>query len=273
MCAAVSTATRPASAHRAVSTEEWLEARQQHLIKEKALTRQRDQLNAERRQLPWVRVDKEYVFDTPAGRKTLGELFDGRRQLIVYHFMWRHDLGDGCIGCSFLADHIDGANLHLPHNDVSLVVVSRAPLQTLEDYRKRMGWRFTWISSQDSEFNYDYNVSFTKEQLSQGKVYYNYRMSESSIEELSGLSVFYKEDSGEIFHTYSSYGRGNEEVLGTYMFLDLTPQGRNEHGPNFNMIDWLRHHDRYGADGRVDAMGGYHPAQSKEACCAKEAGA
>jgi predicted dithiol-disulfide oxidoreductase (DUF899 family) len=270
--AASTTHVRSASGHRVVSREEWLDARQQHLLKEKELTRQRDRLSAERRELPWVRVDKQYVFETPAGRKTLEQLFDGRRQLIVYHFMWRHDLGDACIGCSFLADHIDGANLHLPHNDVSLVVVSRAPLQTLQSYRQRMGWRFDWISSDGSDFNYDYHASFTAEQLSQGKVYYNYRLTESPIEELSGLSVFYRDDAGQIFHTYSSYSRGSEEVLGTYMFLDLTPQGRNEHGPNFSMIDWLRHHDRYGVDGHVDPTGGFHPRESQDACCAEKAG-
>ena len=253
--------------HQIVSREDWLAARKAHLVKEKELTRARDRLSAERRALPWVKVDKTYVFDTKDGRKTLAELFDGRSQLIVYHFMWRSDLGTGCIGCSFLADHVDGANLHLAHHDVSFVVVSRAPLAVLDAFKKRMGWHFKWASSEGSDFNFDYHVSFTPEQLATGKVTYNYETTEASIEELSGISVFYKDEKGDIFHTYSSYGRGNEEVLGTYMYLDLTPKGRNENGPYRNLGDWVRHHDRYGADGFVDPAGGYHPAAAPEAAC------
>jgi predicted dithiol-disulfide oxidoreductase (DUF899 family) len=242
------------------SREQWLAARQELLVKEKELTRQRDAVSAARRALPWVRVEKEYVFDTPQGSKTLAELFDGRRQLIVYHFMWRRDLGNGCTGCSFLADHIDGANLHLAHHDVSMVVISRAPLAELEKYKHRMGWRFPWVSSLGSDFNFDFHVSFTPEDLAKGEVYYNYRMSKASLEELQGISVFYKTAEGEVFHTYSSYARGNEEVLGAYMYLDLTPLGRNENGPNYALGDWVRPHDRYGAGGVVDSMGGYSPA-------------
>jgi predicted dithiol-disulfide oxidoreductase (DUF899 family) len=253
--------------HQVVSREDWLAARKAHLVKEKELTRARDRLSAERRALPWVKVDKTYAFDTAEGRKTLAELFDGRSQLVVYHFMWRRDLGTGCIGCSFLADHLDGANLHLAHHDVTVVVVSRAPLPVLDAFKRRMGWKFKWVSSAGSDFNYDYHVSFTPEQLASGKVTYNYETTEASIEELSGISVFYKDDAGEIFHTYSSYGRGGEEVLGTYMYLDLTPKGRNETGPYRNLGDWVRHHDRYDAVGFVDAAGGYHPAEKADSCC------
>lgn len=255
--------------HEVVSEAEWLEARQALLASEKALTRQRDAVNAERHRLPWVRVEKEYVFDTTGGKRSLAELFAGRSQLIVYHFMWRRELGEGCVGCSFLSDHLDGANQHLRQHDVSLVVASRAPLEVLQAFRKRMGWQFDWVSSNESDFNFDYHVSFRPEELASGEVYYNYRQTEASIEELSGISVFYKNHAGEIFHTYSSYGRGNEEVLGAYMYLDLTPLGRNENGPNFSMGDWVRHHDRYGADGYVDATGGYI-APKKDCCCSTD---
>jgi predicted dithiol-disulfide oxidoreductase (DUF899 family) len=187
----------------------------------------------------------------------LAELFEGRSQLIVYHFMWRRELGEGCVGCSFLCDHIDGANQHLSQHDVTLVAVSRAPLADLQGFKRRMGWRFPWVSSYESDFNFDYHVSFRPEELATGEVYYNYRPTRASIEELSGLSVFYKNEKGEIFHTYSSYGRGHEEVLGAYMYLDITPKGRNENGPHFNLGDWVRHHDKYDAGGYVDATGGY----------------
>ena len=258
---------------RVVTEAEWLSARQSLLAREKELTRARDAVSEERRRLPWMRVEKEYVFDTVHGKRTLAELFDGRSQLIVYHFMWRRELGEGCVGCSFLSDHLDGANQHLKHHDVSLTVVSRAPLEVLQVFRKRMGWQFEWASSYESDFNFDYHVSFREEELAQGEVFYNYRMTEASIEELSGISVFYKNPEGEIFHTYSSYGRGNEEVLGTYMFLDLTPKGRDETGPNFSMGDWVRHHDRYGAGGYVDVTGGYiAPAESRPCCSSADSG-
>lgn len=250
-----------------VSRTEWLAVRKDLLAKEKALTRARDALSAERRQLPWVKVEKEYVFNTPEGNEELADLFDGRSQLIVYHFMWRGELGEGCVGCSFLSDHIDGADLHLSHHDVTFVAISRAPLSDLEAYKKRMGWRFKWVSSHGSNFNFDYHVSLTEEDLAKGEVYYNYEVIPASIEELSGISVFYKDENGDIFHTYSSYGRGNEEVLGAYMYLDLTPKGRNENGPNHNMTDWVRHHDRYGAAGFVDRTGGYIAPKEAAPCC------
>jgi predicted dithiol-disulfide oxidoreductase (DUF899 family) len=231
-----------------VSRDEWLTARKELLKQEKELTRQRDALTAKRRELPWVRVEKEYVFDTPKGKQTLADLFDGRSQLVVNHFMLGPGWKEGCVGCSFGADHIEGALVHLEHHDVTVVVVSRAPLHEIEAYKKRMGWRFNWVSSYDSDFNYDYHVSFTKEDMTKGRVYYNFEMTEALIEELPGLSVFYQDAAGDIFHTYSSYARGAEELLGTYMVLDLTPKGRNETGPNHNLMDWVRRHDRYGDD-------------------------
>ena len=257
----------PISGHQVVSREEWLEARKAHLAKEKELTRLRDKLSAERRDLPWVRIEKDYVFDTPDGAKTLADLFDGRSQLIVKHFMFGPDWEEGCVGCSFQADHMDGADLHLSHHDVTLVAISRAPLAKIEAFKKRMGWRFKWVSSYDSDFNYDFHVSFTKEDLAKGKIYYNYEMIEAAMDELHGLSVFYKDTAGNVFHTYSSYGRGNEEILGTYVFLDITPKGRNETGPNFNLTDWVRHHDRYDAGGFVAPTGRYVPAAEPACSC------
>jgi predicted dithiol-disulfide oxidoreductase (DUF899 family) len=178
-------------------------------------------------------------------KQTLADLFDGRSQLVVNHFMLGPGWKEGCVGCSFGADHIEGALVHLEHHDVTVVVVSRAPLHEIEAYKKRMGWRFNWVSSYDSDFNYDYHVSFTKDDVTKGRVYYNFEMTEALIEELPGLSVFYKDAAGDIFHTYSSYARGAEELLGTYMVLDLTPKGRNETGPNHNLMDWVRRHDEY----------------------------
>jgi predicted dithiol-disulfide oxidoreductase (DUF899 family) len=250
-----------------VSEAEWLPVRLALLAKEKELTRARDAVSEERRKLPWVKVEKEYLFDTVDGPKTLTELFAGRSQLIVYHFMWRHDLGAGCVGCSFLCDHIDGANQHLSQHDVSLVVASRAPLDVLQAFKQRMGWRFPWVSSYDSDFNFDHHVSFRPEELASGEIFYNYRKTQASIDELSGISVFFTNEEGEIFHTYSSYGRGNEEILGAYMFLDLTPKGRAENGPNFTMGDWVRHHDKYGAGGYVDLAGGYIAPSESRPCC------
>jgi len=243
-----------------VSRADWIAARKQHLAKEKELTHLRDKLSAERRALPWVKVDKSYVFDGPSGKETLADLFDGRSQLVVQHFMWRADLGQGCVGCSFEADHVDGALVHLEHHDVSYVRVSRAPLAAIEAYNKRMGWRPKWVSSLGSDFNFDYHVSFAKDELAKGKVYYNYEMTEASIEELPGLSVFYKDENGDIFHTYSSYARGNEEVLSTYIYLDLTPKGRNES----SAMDWVRRHDEYEAAPRPASCCGAETTPNSE---------
>jgi predicted dithiol-disulfide oxidoreductase (DUF899 family) len=231
--------------HAVVSQQEWLAARKALLLKEKEATHLRDKINAERLALPWVKVEKEYVFETPKGKKSLAELFEGRSQLVVYHFMLGPGWAAGCPGCSFLSDHIDGALPHLEHHDVTLVAVSRAPLAEIEAYRRRMGWRFPWASSSGSDFNYDYNVSFTKEDLASGKIFYNFAETAvpagSTSTEQPGLSVFYKDENGEIFHTYSSYARGNEEWIGTLMILDRAPKGRNES----KTMDFVRRHDEY----------------------------
>jgi predicted dithiol-disulfide oxidoreductase (DUF899 family) len=231
--------------NRVVSQDQWLAARKELLAKEKDFTRLRDKLSAQRRELPWVKVEKAYVFDTPDGKKTLSELFGGRSQLVVDHFMLGPGWQAGCVGCSFGADHVDGALVHLQNHDVTLVAVSRAPLTEIEAYKKRMGWHFPWVSSYGNNFNHDYHVSFTPDEMATGRVYYNYAVTEASSQELPGLSVFYKDPAGEIFHTYSSYGRGSEELLSTYMILDLTPKGRNETGPHYNLMDWVRRHDEY----------------------------
>ena len=228
-----------------VSETEWLVARKDLLTREKEFNRLRDELSRHRRDLPWVKIDKEYVFDGPDGKETLADLFDGRSQLIVYHFMFGPDWEEGCKSCSLLADHFDGANWHLPQRDVTFVVVSRAPQSEFEPYKKRMGWRFKWVSSHGNEFNFDYRVSFTKEEEVTGKVYYNYGMGEFISDELPGLSVFYKNEDGKIFHTYSTYARGLDILVGTYNFLDLVPKGRNEN-PESTM-DWVRRHDQYDA--------------------------
>lgn len=229
---------------RIVSRDEWLAARKQHLLKEKEFTRLRDQLSAERRALPWVRVDEGYVFDAPGGKESLSDLFAGRSQLVVYHFMFGPDWGDGCKSCSFWADNFNGIIVHLRHRDVTMVAVSRAPLETLEAYRKRMGWEFKWVSSFGSDFNRDYHVSFTKEEIARGDVYYNYGMQKFPADEAPGVSVFRKDDNGAVFHTYSCYSRGLDMLNGAYHFLDITSKGRDEEGLSHSMA-WLRHHDRY----------------------------
>jgi predicted dithiol-disulfide oxidoreductase (DUF899 family) len=250
-----------------VSQAEWLSARKELLLKEKQLTRQRDEIDRRRRELPWVKVEKSYLFDGPNGRQTLADLFGGRSQLIVSHFMLGPGWKEGCVGCSFRSDHVDGALVHLEHHDVSFVTISRAPFAEIEAFKKRMGWRFRWLSSYGSDFNYDYHVSFTQEEIAAGKVYYNYQVRDFVSEELSGLSVFYRNERGEIFHTYSTHGRGDEMVDTTYMYLDLTPKGRNETGPHYNLGDWVRHHDRYGDAGFVDAGGRFVAAQTEESSC------
>ena len=248
--------------NRVVTREEWLAARKAHLAKEKELTRLRDRLSAQRRELPWVKIDKPYVFDGPNGRETFADLFDGRSQLIIKHFMLGPGWKEGCVGCSFEVDHIEGALVHLEHHDVTYVVVSRAPLPEIEAFKKRMGWCFKWVSSYGSDFNYDLHVSFKPEKIEKGEVYYNYEMRKVGIEELSGRSVFYKDENGDVFHTYSSYARGGDLMLGTYNLLDLMPKGRNETGPNHNLTDWVRHHDRPDSGGHVAASGRYVPADA-----------
>jgi predicted dithiol-disulfide oxidoreductase (DUF899 family) len=231
--------------HRIVSQDEWLAARKAHLAAEKAFTKARDELSRQRRDLPWVKVEKNYVFDTPAGKRTLSDLFQGRSQLIVYHFMLGPGWEAGCPSCSFLADHFDGANIHLAQRDVTLTVVSRAPLAEIEAFKKRMGWRFPWVSSHGSDFNYDFHVSFTDAEMARGKVYYNYEVEEFPSQEAPGASVFFRDNDGGVYHTYSSYGRGLDMFLGAYHFLDIAPKGRDEDSLPWTM-SWVRHHDRYG---------------------------
>ena len=239
--------------HDIVSRETWLNARKTLLALEKEETRLRDKVRAERLALPWVKVDKTYTFETPQGRKTLADLFDGRSQLIVYHFMYGPDWDAGCPGCSFMADHIDGMLPHLNNHDVTMIAVSRAPLEKLEAYRKRMGWKFPWVSSHGSDFNFDYHVSFTKEELASGKVIYNYRETDAADahDELPGLSAFFKDEDGIVYHTYSDYARGGEEALGTLMILDRAPKGRNETGT----LSFVKRKDEYAG------------AQKAQSCC------
>jgi predicted dithiol-disulfide oxidoreductase (DUF899 family) len=230
--------------HQVVSRAKWLQDRKSLLAKEKEFTRLGDQLSAERRKLPWVRVEKQYVFEGPEGRETLADLFDGRSQLIVYHFMFGPEWEEGCPICSLAADHFDASVAHLWHRDVRLVAVSRAPFPMIEAFKKRMGWRLEWVSSYSNDFNHDYHVSFTKDEMAKGK-YYNFDTSDFPSEEAGGISVFYKNNAGEIFHTYSCYERGLETLLGVYYHLDLVPKGRDEAGLPWPMA-WVRHHDRYG---------------------------
>jgi predicted dithiol-disulfide oxidoreductase (DUF899 family) len=244
--------------HPVVSREEWIAAREALLVKEKELTLLRDSLAAERRALPWVRIEKEYVFDAPAGKVTLSDLFDGRSQLFIKHFMMGPGQTGQCVGCSLEVDHLDGLLVHLENHDVTYAVVARAPIEEIEAVRLRMGWRFRWVSSHNSDFNYDFKVSFTPGQVTAGRAYYNYEFVNPWIEDLSGDSVFYKDASGRIFHTYSTFGRGGEEFLGIYRYLDATPKGRDEHGPYNTLADWVRPRNMYGREGMVEANGRYH---------------
>lgn len=229
--------------HPVVDREEWLKARKALLLKEKEETHLRDAVRAARQALPWVGVEKDYHFDTPQGRRTLAGLFDGRSQLMIYHFMLAPGAKAGCPGCSFLSDHVDGALPHLNNHDVTWTAVSRAPLNEIQAYKARMGWKFPWASSFGGDFNYDYHASFTKEQMAQGSVDYNFQQTPSSRanDELPGLSAFYRNKNGEVFHTYSSYARGPEEIIGTLMILDRAPLGRNETGT----LSFVRRHDEY----------------------------
>lgn len=232
--------------HPVVSADQWLAQRHTLLAREKAMTRLRDEVAAQRRALPWTRVDKRYTFDTLQGPRALADLFDGRSQLLVQHFMFGPEWEQGCPSCSFMADHLGGMELHLQHRDVSVLAISRAPLAEIERFRQRMGWQFRWASSHGSDFNHDFAVSFTPEQRARGngEVLYNYGMRPFPADEAPGISVFVLSDAGEVFHTYSTFGRGVEAMMGTYQLLDLTPKGRHETNPAYPM-DWVRHHDRY----------------------------
>jgi predicted dithiol-disulfide oxidoreductase (DUF899 family) len=227
-----------------VSREEWLAARTALLAKEKALTRLRDELARERRALPWVRVEKPYVFDGPHGPMTLADLFDGKSQLVVYHFMFSPDWNEGCPHCSFWADNFSGIDIHLNHRDVSFVVVCRAPLAKIEPFKKRMGWSFKWVSSLATDFNYDYQASFTPEETRSGAVFYNYSKTDMDMMDREGVSAFYKDGQGGVFHTYSCYARGIDLLNTAYNFLDLAPKGRDEDRLEWSQA-WVRHHDKY----------------------------
>lgn len=225
--------------------ETWLKARRELLAEEKAYTRLRDSLAEKRRALPWVEVEKDYTFQGPEGPLKLADLFGAKRQLIVYHFMLAPGAAAGCVGCSFLADHVDGIVPHLQQRDIAFVVVSRAPIAEIEAFRKRMGWSFRWVSSGDAAFNYDFNVSFTEAQLAGADATYNFAPIKPPIADLPGTSVFIKDEAGRIFHTYSQYARGGEDVLAAYALIDMTPLGRQERDEHGDMQDWLRHRDRY----------------------------
>lgn len=247
-----------AASHPVVSRDQWIAERKTLLQREKELTRLRDELARQRRALPWVRVAKDYVFDTPEGPRSLAELFAGRRQLVVQHFMFAPGWEQGCSSCSFMADHIDGALPHLQQRDLTMLVVSRAPLADIEHFRRRMGWKFNWVSSQNNDFNRDYGVSFTPAEQASGEVYYNYALRRFPKEEAPGISVFCKDGADQVFHTYSTYGRGVELMMGAYDLIDLTPIGRDEDRLDYPMA-WVRHHDRY------ESQQPAHPA-----CCGKQ---
>ena len=230
--------------HRIVRHDQWVSARKELLAREKEFTRTRDALSAARRDLPWEEVTKAYAFTGENGKETLADLFDGRSQLIVYHFMFDPDWDAGCKSCSFMADHFDPAIVHLAQRDVTMVAVSRAPLDKLLAFRKRMGWSFKWLSSFGSDFNHDYHVTFSEDEIAKGSAYYNYASGGFPVAETPGISVFYKNDAGKIFHTYSVYARGLDIFLNAYNYLDIAPKGRNEDGLPYSM-DWLRLHDSY----------------------------
>lgn len=254
-----------------VSRDAWLSARLVLLEREKELTRLRDAVNAERRALPRVRIDKPYVFATPDGLASLADLFEGRSQLVVKHFMLGPGWQEGCVGCSFECDHIQATLVHLNNHDVTVAAVSRAPLDEIAAFKARMGWTFPWVSSHGGDFNFDFGVSFTEAEVSNGKATYNYRETDPGIGELSGISVFARDTEGTVFHTYSTYARGGEEIIGTYMILDLTPKGRDENGPSFDLTDWVKHHDRYATGQRVAPTGQPMVGSAAGSCCQGDA--
>src|SRR5580658_6662533 len=252
-----------------VPPAEWVAARKELLRKEKEFTRLRDELSRQRRALPWEKVEKQYIFDGPRGPETLADLFGGKSQLIVYHFMFGPGWKEGCPSCSYLADTFDGAAVHLAHRDVTFMAISRATMPEIEAFKKRMGWQFKWVSSFGNEFNRDYQASFSPQDIVVGKVYYNYETTEFPSEEGPGASVFYKNEAGEIFHTYSCYARGLDAMVGTYNWLDLAPKGRDEDGLTFTMA-WVRHHDKY-EGAVVDPKAVYiQPAKVAGSCCSEK---
>ena len=264
--------TRTVEHPRVVSKEEWIAARKELLKEERTFTHQRDVLSARRREMPWEKVEKEYIFDTPAGKKSLGELFAGRSQLIVYHFMFGPDWTEGCPSCSFIADTFDGVTIHLAHRDTTLTAISRASMEQIEAFKKRMGWRFPWASSNGNEFNFDFGVSFRKEDRKDGKVRYNYEETDFPSDEAPGASVFYKDASGAIYHTYSTFARGLDILLTAYNYLDMVPKGRDEDPAIQYKMSWVRHHDKYGDGYKIDPKGEYvapiaAAATAKGGCC------
>jgi predicted dithiol-disulfide oxidoreductase (DUF899 family) len=231
--------------HKVVSEEEWINAHKEQLKKEKEFTILRDQLSQQRRDLPWAAVNKEYVFEGQNGKQTLSELFDGRSQLVVYHFMFDPSWEEGCLHCSFWADNFNGIILHLNHRDVTMIAVSRAPYSKLAAYQKRMGWDFKWLSSYNTDFNFDYHVSFTQEELAKNEAFFNYVTQDNPGPEREGVSVFFKDSRDRVFHTYSAYARGIDMLNVAYHYLDLVPKGRDEAGHDFPQF-WVRRHDEYG---------------------------
>lgn len=249
--------------HMTATRQQWLEARRDLLAAEKDLTRRSDEVARLRQRLPWVRIDKAYTFDTATGRKTLSELFDGRSQLLVQHFMLVPGKEEGCRGCSYMADHSDGMTVHLAHRDVSFVAISRAPLVEIKRFRRRMGWQFNWVSSHGTDFNFDFGVSFTPDEVAAGPVNYNYGKWPLAGEDWPGVSAFAKDEAGDVFHTYSTYGRGVEVMMGTYRMLDLMPKGRGEQDYVHHKMEWVRHHDRYEPVAKA--------APAKASCCEAQA--
>lgn len=242
--------------HAVATRADWLVARKALLEREKALTRARDALRAERQALPWVRIEKDYVFEGPQGKLALGDLFEGRSQLIVQHFMFAPDWTEGCPGCSLTADHVDGARRHLEPRGVSFAAVSRAPWSRIAPFKARMGWGFRWVSSFGSDFNFDFGVSFTPQEMASGEATYNYAPCVPDGEDYGGTSAFFRDADGTVFHTYSTYARGDEAMMGVYAYLDIAPLGRNENGPRGDLGDWVRHHDRYDQTAAVHACCG-----------------
>jgi predicted dithiol-disulfide oxidoreductase (DUF899 family) len=240
--------------HPVVPQDRWMAERKALLAREKELMRLHDQIARERRALPWQRIEKNYAFDTAEGPRSLADLFQGRPQLLVQHFMLGPGWPQGCPSCSFMADHTDGMNVHLAHRDITMLAISRAPVDEIERFRRRMGWQFKWVSSHGSDFNHDFRVSFTPEDQAPGELVYNFGTQPFQGEEAPGISVFYKDDAGDVFHTYSTYGRGVEVMMGAYQLMDLTPKGRDERDVPYKM-EWVRHHDRYG------------PAPAVGSCC------
>jgi len=248
----MASATGKSGQHKVLPHAEWIAARKDLLAKEKEFTKHRDEISRLRRELPWEKIEENYVFDGPNGKETLADLFGGRSQLAVYHFMLGPGWKEGCPSCSFIADQFDGYVVHLAARDVAFTAISHATLPEIESFKKRMGWRFKWVSSNATDFNFDYQVSAKKDEAAGGKVYYNYEMQQFPSEERPGASIFYKDAAGDIFHTYSTYARGLDILLGAYNWMDMTPLGRHEEGLSHGMA-WVRHHDKY-VDGKIEGI-------------------